>query len=220
MHIGLIGGIGPAATDFYYRRLIKLAAERERDLDLTIVHADTPTLLGNLARDEKLTQCSIYMNLTNRLASAGAGNVVVTSLAGHFCIDEFTQMSPLPVVDLTKILAEWLGSQGLKRVGILGTETVMSSGMYGKLAPVEVLAPQGNNLHRVHEAYITLAQSGQPNTELRDIFIEAGEALVSSGAEAILLGGTDLNAIFFAENTPFPIVDCASIHVQKIAEDI
>jgi aspartate/glutamate racemase len=45
MHIGLIGGIGPAATDFYYRRLISTFASRKAALELTIVHADTPTLL-------------------------------------------------------------------------------------------------------------------------------------------------------------------------------
>lgn len=45
MHIGLIGGIGPAATDFYYRRLIAAFAARAQPLEVTIVHADTPTLL-------------------------------------------------------------------------------------------------------------------------------------------------------------------------------
>ena len=46
MHVGLIGGIGPAATDFYYRRLISTFAGKNAALELTIVHADTPTLLG------------------------------------------------------------------------------------------------------------------------------------------------------------------------------
>jgi aspartate racemase len=46
MQIGLIGGIGPAATDFYYRRLISAFAARKTPLELTIVHADTPTLLS------------------------------------------------------------------------------------------------------------------------------------------------------------------------------
>jgi aspartate/glutamate racemase len=40
MHIGLIGGIGPAATDFYYRRLISTFASKKAALELTIVHAD------------------------------------------------------------------------------------------------------------------------------------------------------------------------------------
>ena len=51
MQIGLIGGIGPAATDFYYRRLIATFAAQKTPLELTIAHADTPTLLGNLGRN-------------------------------------------------------------------------------------------------------------------------------------------------------------------------
>src|SRR5580698_10034226 len=100
MHIGLIGGIGPAATDFYYRRLISTFAGRKPALELTIVHADAPTLLGNLARNDGAAQVAIYMKLTDRLAAAGAGCVAITSVAGHFCIDKFKASSALPVVDL------------------------------------------------------------------------------------------------------------------------
>ena len=97
MHIGLIGGIGPAATDFYYRRLIATFASKKAALELTIVHADTPTLLSNLASNNAAAQVAIYVRLTKRLVAAGAECVVVTSIAGHFCIDEFKVSSPLPV---------------------------------------------------------------------------------------------------------------------------
>ena len=220
MHIGLIGGIGPAATDFYYRKLITAAKESGRTLDLTMVHADTATLLANLAGDNQVEQCAIYSRLTDRLVAAGAENVVVTSIAGHFCIDRFTDMSPLPVIDLTRVLTRWLQDKGLRRVGIMGTDTVMRSGMYGKLQPVEVLAPAGDNLQKVHEAYVTLAQSGQPTDALRDVFLEAGNDLVARGAEAVLLGGTDLNAILNEDAASFPLVDCASIHIEEIARSI
>jgi aspartate racemase len=83
MHIGLIGGIGPGATDFYYRRLISTFAGKNATLDLTIVHADTPTLLSNLARNNAVEQTAIYTRLTNRLVSAGAACVAVTSLSLH-----------------------------------------------------------------------------------------------------------------------------------------
>ena len=60
MQIGLIGGIGPAATDFYYRRLIRVFAQKKSPLELTIVHADTPTLLENLTRNRAATQAQIF----------------------------------------------------------------------------------------------------------------------------------------------------------------
>jgi aspartate racemase len=59
MHIGLIGGIGPGATDFYYRRLISTFARKNATLELTIVHADTPTLMSNLARNDTVAQTTI-----------------------------------------------------------------------------------------------------------------------------------------------------------------
>ena len=104
MHIGLIGGIGPAATDFYYRRLIAAFAARALPLELTIVHADTPTLLQHQAADDRDAQVAIYMRLTKRLAAAGAECVVVTSIAGHFCIAEFAAVSPLPVISLLPVV--------------------------------------------------------------------------------------------------------------------
>lgn len=56
MHIGLIGGIGPAATEYYYRALVKLYARAGRKLALTIVHADLPELVGNMQANNKQAQ--------------------------------------------------------------------------------------------------------------------------------------------------------------------
>ena len=217
MHIGLIGGIGPAATDFYYRGLIKRAAAMGRDLELTMVHADAPTLLAHLAGENIAAQVAIYERLTHRLQAAGAECVVVTSIGGHFCIDAFAEVSPLPVVDLTHAVSAALGKDGLTCVGVLGTNVVMASGMYGKLSPVDVLAPEGEALDKVHEAYVTLAQSGVLTKAQQSTFFSAGRAMMDRGAQAILLGGTDINGAFEKGDCGFPVVDCASIHIDEIA---
>ena len=52
-HIGMIVGIGPAATDYYYRYLISALAREGRDLQLTMAHADTPTLLRHHAENSR-----------------------------------------------------------------------------------------------------------------------------------------------------------------------
>lgn len=219
MHIGLIGGIGPAATDFYYKGLIRRAADRGVDMDLTIAHADSPTLLANLATDDTAAQCAIYLRLTERLKRAGAECVAITSISGHFPIDVFEPQSPLPVIDMMATLRTHLAESGLKRVGLMGTKPVMASSMYGKLGDLEVLAPAGDALDRVHEAYVTLALSGQPTDALRQVFFEEGAALVKdSGAEAVLLGGTDLNVAFEGHDPGFALVDCADIHTDAIAK--
>jgi aspartate racemase len=217
MHIGLIGGIGPAATDFYYRRLISTFASEKAALELTIVHADTPTLLNNLASNNSAAQVAIYTRLTNRLVSAGAECVVVTSIAGHFCIDAFKAASPLPVVDMISEVGRAIEKLGFKRIGILGTRTVMETRFYGGVASAEIIPPSGHDLHDVHQAYIAMAASGVVTEAQRLVFNTAGQKLLKEkGAEAIMLGGTDLALAFNQHDTAFPLVDCAGIHVDAI----
>jgi aspartate racemase len=218
MHIGLIGGIGPAATDFYYRRLISTFARKNATLELTIVHADTPNLLSNLARNDATAQTAIYSRLTNRLVSAGAECVGVTSIAGHFCIDDFKVLSPLPVVDMIVEVSRAIETRGLKRIGILGTRTVMETRFYGRIASAEIIPPNEPDLDDVHQAYISMAASGFVTKEQRLIFHAVSHRLLENqGAEAIMLGGTDLALAFDEQSTDFPLVDCAGIHADAIA---
>jgi aspartate racemase len=217
MHIGLIGGIGPAATDFYYRRLISTFASKKAALELTIVHADTPTLLSNLASNDAAAQVAIYMRLTNRLVAAGAECVVVTSIAGHFCIDAFKATSSLPVVDMISEVGRAIEKRGLKRIGILGTRTVMETRFYGGVASAEVIPPSGQDLDDVHQSYVAMAASGVVTEGQRLVFNTVSQKLLKEkGAEAIMLGGTDLALAFNQQDTAFPLVDCAGIHAEAI----
>jgi aspartate racemase len=219
MHIGLIGGIGPAATDFYYRRLISTFASKKAALELTIVHADTPTLLGNLARSDVAAQVAIYMKLTNRLAAAGADSVAVTSAAGHFCIDAFKVSSVLPVVDMIFEVNRAIEQRAFERIGILGTRTVMETRLYGGIPRVEVVPPSGVDLEEVHQAYVAMAASGIVTEAQRAVFTAVSKKLLKeSHVEAIMLGGTDLALVFNERNTEFPLIDCACIHADAIAK--
>jgi len=189
MHIGLIGGIGPGATDFYYRRLISTFSGKNATLELTIVHADTPTLLSNLARNDGAAQTAIYIRLTNRLVSATAECVGVTSIAGHFCIDDFKAVSALPVVDMIAEVSRAVETRGLKRIGIIGTRTVMETRFYGRITSAEIVPPSGPDLDDVHQAYISMAASGFVTEDQRSIFNAVSHRLVEDqGAEAIMLG--------------------------------
>jgi len=219
MHIGLIGGIGPAATDFYYRRLISTFASKNAALELTIVHADAPTLLGNLANNGAASQVAIYMKLTDRLAAAGAECVAITSVAGHFCIDAFKESSVLPVVDMISEVNRAIERRAFERIGILGTRTVMKTLLYGGVSRVEIVPPSGQDLEDVHQAYVAMAASGIVTAAQRAVFAAVSKKLLKeSGVEAIMLGGTDLTLAFNERDTEFPLIDCAGIHADTIAK--
>ena len=219
MHIGMIVGIGPAATDFYYRYLIAAVARAGHDLDLSMAHADAPTLLRNQAENEVASQVEIYARLANRLRAAGAQVLAITSIAGHFCVNEFKRVSPLPIIDLLDEVRTEIGRRGLTRLGLIGTRRVMMSRFYDAIPEATVTAPSGDLLNRVHDAYAAMATSGRVTEEQREIFFVAGKILVEQrGCEIVMLGGTDL-ALAFGDHDPgFQTLDCAQVHADAIAK--
>ena len=218
MHIGLIVGIGPAATDYYYRQLISAAARAGKDLELTMAHADTPTLLRYQAEGNVQAQVDIYGRLTERMQRAGIAQVAVTSIAGHFCINAFKAVSPVSVIDLLDVVRLEVKRRGLKRVGLLGTRVVMESHFYGVLDGVEVVAPV-DDLLEVHDAYVAMAVAGFATPAQREVFMRAGKSLTRScGCESIMLAGTDLALVFKEGDNPgFATLDCAALHAAAIA---
>jgi aspartate racemase len=217
MHIGLIGGIGPAATEFYYRGLIDRHAKSDRPLELTIAHADVREMAKNLANRDAQKQADIFAGLVRRLAGAGAQAAAVTSMGGHFCIRELEAISPLPMLNAIPEVAAEIGRRKLKTVGILGTRMVMETRLYGALSPVAVVVPEGDALDEVHRNYAEMAGEGRVSDAQRRVFLAAGEKLYRErGAEVVMLGGTDLFLAFQGIDCGFPTLDCADVHVEAI----
>jgi len=217
MHIGLIGGIGPAATDFYYRGLIERHAASGIPLELTIAHADVREMSRNLANKDPGRQAQIFARLVQRMKAAGAEAAAVTSMGGHFCVNELLAISPLPILNAIPEVDAAIARSKLRKIGVMGTRTVMESRLYGGIASAELVAPKGDALDRVHTAYSEMATVGRVTDQQRRTFFEVGRQLCRErGAEAIMLGGTDLFLAFVGQESPFPLVDCADIHVDAI----
>jgi aspartate racemase len=217
MHIGLIGGIGPAATEFYYRGLIDRHAAAGTAPDLTIVHADVREMAANLASNDAQKQAEIFARLIERLAAAGAELAAVTSMGGHFCIRELEAISPLPLLNAIPEVDAAIRRRGLRTVGIIGTRTVMESGLYGGITGARIVRPQGEALDQVHTAYITMAGVGRVTDAQRQVFFTEGRQLCAAqGAECVVLGGTDLFLAFTGQECGFPVLDCADVHVEAL----
>ncbi|MCX6048396.1 MAG: aspartate/glutamate racemase family protein [Chloroflexi bacterium] len=217
MHLGLIGGIGPASTEFYYRNLVRAHASVNQALELTIVQADMRELLQNINDQAPLRQAQIFLRLARRLQAAGAAVVAVTSIAGHFCLREFEALSPLPIINAIATLEAELTQRGLRRVGLLGTRIVMASQLYGGLSNMEVVAPTGANLEATHQAYIAMATAGYATEQQRDLFLAMGRDLCQKqGAEAVILAGTDLFLAFGGVECEFPVIDSAQVHIDAL----
>ena len=161
MHIGLIGGIGPAATEFYYRGLIDRYALSEMALDLTIAHADVREMGRNLANRDTKKQAEVFAELLRRLRAAGAKIAAVTSMGGHFCIGELEAISAIPVVNALPVVGAAIAERAYKMVGIIGTRMVMETRLYGVISSATVLVPEDDEFEEVQANYGAMAMHGR-----------------------------------------------------------
>ena len=111
MHIGLIGGIGPAATAVYYERLVETFAAADMPLHLTIGHTSVRELARNSSGGFAEKQAIEYKRIAEQLAAAGADAIAITSMGGHFCVEEFLSISPLPLINGPEAVAAYLKGQ-------------------------------------------------------------------------------------------------------------
>ena len=176
-----------------------------------------PQFLKNFSQDKKESQASIFVELTNRLQKAGADFVVLPSIGGSFCLNEFIKKSPLPVQDVMTPLRSYLDKYKGKTIGLIGTNKAMNTKIYNFTNEVDWLIPDGAQFDKVHNSYVDLATKGKANKKNSEILISASKTLIDRGAEAIVLGGTDLFLAFENQKFPFDVIDCAEIHIRHIA---
>jgi aspartate racemase len=218
MHIGLVGGIGVAATVVYYQRLAAaVTAQAAGALALTMVHGDIHELIRNNLADRREEQAHAFLPLVERLKAAGCDCAVLTSMGAHFCFDELVAVSPLPIVSGVAPLDAYFSGRGIRRIGLLGTRVVMRTRLYGKLAHTEALALD-DEIEKIGQTYQDVAVAGTCSPGQRALFFDAGRRLVAAGAEAIVLAGTDLNLAFDGQSPGYEVIDALDVHVALLAD--
>ena len=217
MHIGMIGGIGPAATEFYYKNLVQVYKSKNKLMDLTIVHAEATDLIGNIGTNTPEKQAQIFLKLALRLKAAGADVIAISSIAGHFCIPEFEKLSPLPIVSAISALESELTKRGIQRIGLLGHRVPMESKLFGGISFSEVVIPLGEDLDKVHNEYIQIATTGKATDSQRKLFFSIGKGLCDKQeADVVVLAGTDLFLAFDGYNCGFTTIDSALVHINAL----
>lgn len=215
--IGLVGGLGVGAAIHYYRELAAAHDDRRQPLSLVMIHASISRATDYASRDDRNGLAAYLAGFLSRLKANGATLGVVPAVTPHICIDELTRIAPIPVVDITAVVADSIRARGLSRITLFGTRFVIESDLYGKLSGVDVVRPRQSELLFVHETYSELAHTGIVSDARRQQLIGLADTLQQrDGVEAIVLAGTDFALMFNPTNTPFPHVDCAGAHIDAI----
>jgi aspartate racemase len=209
------------AAVHYYRELAAAHDDASRPMQLAMVHASIARATNYASQGDRKGLAEYLAGVLGRLAAAGATLGVLPAVTPHICIEELMAIAPIPVIDLTKVVADHLQERKLTKVALFGTRFVVESDMYGRLHSVSVVRPRAAELSFVHDAYTRLAHTGHADQADRERFVALAHTLRErDGVEAIVLAGTDFAVMFNPETTPFPHVDCTRAHIDVILSAI
>ena len=213
--LGLVGGLGPGATVYYYNGLLAAHKAQGRVARMLIAHADVDH--GRpLAEANKLDELAHYLNdFIDATVAGGAEMAAIVAITPHICTAQLLPLLRIPLIDMVSVVADAIRARGLKRVALFGTRSTVASRMFGRL-DVDVAMPQPDEIDFIHNAYLDVVYDRSTPAGIDRLRELAHTLIRREGAEAVLLAGTDLSMVLNEQNAGFPTIDCAGAHIREI----
>lgn len=219
--IGLIGGMSWKSSAEYYR-LINEGVRTQLGglhsaccLMWSFDFADIEALQRTDRWDEA---AALMVDAAQRLERGGADFLVIATNTMHIAAPQVQAATSLPLLHIADPTARRIKAAGLRRVGLLGTAFTMEQDFYkGRLAQehgLEVLVPEAPDRATVHRIIYEELVQGQIRDASRQAYRQVIERLVARGAEAIILGCTEIMLLVAAEDSPVPLFDTTGLHAE------
>ena len=219
--IGLIGGMSWESTAHYYRVLNQETARR-----LGGLHS-APVIIHSLdfAPIEAMQRAGDWDGAGQELArsarglvAAGAGIIGLATNTMHIVADTITADLDARFIHIADPTADALLADGFETVGLLGTRFTMEMGFYRERLEARglaVLIPEVDRTNLNGIIYEELCR-GIVREESRRIYVTAIERLAARGAEAIILGCTEIAMLIDDSVSPLPVYDTTDLHAKAL----
>jgi aspartate racemase len=206
--IGLIGGMSWESSAEYYRII-----NREVRRRLGGVHSARSLMWSvDFGEIEQLQHQGDWDELTRRMIDAavrlehgGADFVLLCSNTMHWMADDIAAAVDIPLLHIADPTAEKIKAAGFGKVGLLGTVFTMEQDFYkGRLEKVfglDVLVPDNDDRRVVHDIIYRELVAGEVRPQSRMAYRGIIARLVARGAQAIILGCTEIHAAGFRQRT-------------------
>jgi len=222
--LGLIGGMSWLSTRTYYEhlnRLVQASKGRQSSAPLLIESLDYTDLQRLQTAEEWQHAATVLADSARRLEAAGATAIVIGSNAMHKVYDAVAAAVGVPVLHIAEGVAERMARDGVRKAALIGTRNVMAEGFYRQkliARDIELLPPEMRfveALDRIIYNELMLGKATrQSERELKTILVE----LQRDGAQAVVLGCTELEMVVDVDANVLPIYDCTRIHAECAAD--
>jgi aspartate racemase len=219
--IGIIGGMSWESSAEYYRLINqevnrKLGGLHSAEILMFSVDFEEIEELQHSARWEEATK--IMVDAARRLERGGADFLVIATNTMHRMADDVQNSVRIPLLHIADATGDRIKEEGFKKVGLLGTIYTMEQDFYkGRLIHrygLEVSVPANEDRKLVNDIIYTELCLGKINQSSKQNFVRIINGLAANGAQAVILGCTEISLLVQQNDVKVPLFDTTLIHAQ------
>lgn len=219
--LGLIGGMSWESTADYYRVIneevkARLGGLHSAKICLWSVDFAEIEVLQHQGRWAETAV--LLAKAAQSLEAAGAESVLICTNTMHKVAPEVSAAVKIPLLHIADATGQVLKAEGITRVGLLGTRFTMSERFYRERLEqqfnIDVLVPDEDDQALVHRIIYDELCLGKVKEESRHAYIKVMERLTAQGAQAVILGCTEIAMLVKPEHTDIRLFDTTRIHAE------
>ncbi|MFD2117217.1 aspartate/glutamate racemase family protein [Paenibacillus yanchengensis] len=222
--IGLIGGMSWESTVTYYQIINQVVAEKLGGLHSAkcILYSVNFAEIEQLQRNNQWAESAAVLGeAAKKLEVAGADLIVICTNTMHKVADMIQAHITIPLLHIADATIEKLTKQQVSSVALLGTKYTMTQDFYkSKIIDqgIAVHIPEAADIEIINTIIFHELCRGHVLDESREQYKRVIESLVAKGAQAIILGCTEIGMLIKQADVAIPIFDTTIIHAEKAVE--
>lgn len=222
--LGLIGGMSWESTIPYYRQINQIIKQELGGLHsakIVLVSVDFHEIEAMQRAGDWQAAGQVLAQAARGLHAAGAEAIVLCTNTMHKVASDIEAATPIPLLHIADPCADAIKAQGLQRIGLLGTRFTMEHAFYKDRLQerhgLQVLTPDEPDRATVHRIIYEELCLGEINEESRLAYQSIIAKLIAQGAQAIILGCTEISLLIKPEHANVPLFDTTALHAQGAA---
>jgi aspartate racemase len=218
--IGLVGGLSWESSAHYYRLInegVKARLGGLHSARVLMLSLDFAPIAALQASGDWEVLDRQMAEAATSLAAGGADMLLICANTMHLCAEAVEAATDVPLLHIADPAIAAIKSAGYKRVGLLGTAFTMEKPFYtGRMAAagIEAIIPGKTDRAIVHRIIYDELVQGVIRAESRAEYRRIIAALVGEGAEAIVLGCTEIMLLVDSSDSAVPLFDTLALHVE------
>jgi len=220
--VGIVGGVGPAASNKFCELLIKNKKASIDQENIPFIHYCNPQISDrtDYALHGGENPIPEIIQTCNKLKHIGADFLIIPCNTAHLFLQEIQESVDIPIIDMIKLLVNRVkkDNPSIKKIGILGTSATVKLKLYERyfnLVGIKTIVPNDSDQEKLVMKGIYSVKAGK-NLFPKKLLKKAAENLIKKGAEGIVLGCTEIPLVLNQKDFNITLYDPMDITAKEI----